>query len=886
MIVRNLTKSTIYAEDIDFYIPYDENDREIKLSPDMLKRSRALKSAIISGMLDVVSYNDDEQIEIALIYLRNKKLNELKNENKSKEEIEDNHQIEIVEIPQLSQGNNIDVKINGLMYDDSGYAKVNRNLVFKLIQAGCRVKINPKSGKSKLTAEELQELVPLEKTQLSKKYINIDSSIPIFGENVGGKYQILYTTIESYTVPKQLVDCCELYQEVWVTSPFAQLILKKYINKPIYVIPAGVDELLYREDGPAFVFKPNVKDFVFISVFGWSYRKGYDVLLKSYFDEFSSDDNVTLLIMSKYQGNTSRFHKNKIKEDIEKIMREFPNKNLPHLLRHCQIVAEKDMPKMYRAANCFIICSRGEGSCTVPETQIVTSNGLKSIDSICEGDLVLTHNGNFKQVTQTTYRYIDEDIYEIFSSMNCDSIKLTKEHPVLILHKEKCYKHGKRILQNFIIENCEWTKPDEISIGDFVAFPLNFVKNNGLNTLKLTNYLNKDNTIEENDLLYRKIKNHFGSDRQSKHGNCVAVPNNINITQELLRFLGLYIAEGWSGYSHQKNSKGSVYFSFHKKEVEYISFVKNIIKNIFNSKSSCSNYQRDSHENRFTIVTHNTLLAELLHKLCGTGSHNKHLPDFVWQLSKEQIKSLLQGIFEGDGSFYANLSSPSLSLSTASKTLSEEVMLILRSIGISPCRQYKKERGYLISIKGEQLNDLKIKECVYPKNKKKNNVSQKTDKIVFLPVKKIIKQNYLGRVHNLEIDQDNTYATNNFIVHNCLPPVEASLCGLPVIMTNVSGQQMYLRPDNAYLIEPDQIVKMSSGKLHIHYWDNQEFPDLTSKSVIDQVKSTMRSVINDYEEAKRRNRKMQQLILSNFTWTHTANAALERLKAIKKQLGD
>lgn len=481
MKVRNLTNNTMYADDIDFYIPFEEGS-EIDLAPDMLKRSRALKSFILNGMLDVIQYDDSEQVESALMYLRNKKLAELRQETQSTKEATISDNSPIIESPKLSTGDQIEVKIHGLFYDDSGYGKVNRNLAIKLHQAGCRVKISPKNSKNQLTSDDLSEIVSLEKTQISKKYIQIDSVIPTFGEIAGGKYRILYTTIESYTIPKQFLDCCELYHEIWVTSPWSASILKKHLDKPIYVIPAGVDENLYREDGQTFMLKPNVKDFVFISVFSWSYRKGYDALLKAYFDEFSADDNVTLLIMSKYQGNVSRYHRNKIKEDIEKIMKEFPNKDLPHLLRHSQVIAEKDMPKMYRAAQCFVLPSRGEGS-----------------------------------------------------------------------------------------------------------------------------------------------------------------------------------------------------------------------------------------------------------NLCA---------------------------------------------------------------------------------------------------------------------------------------------------------VEAAMCGLPVIMTNCSGQQMYLRSDNSYMIEIDQLITVKPGTFHIHYWDGQEFPALTSDKFHSDLKSAMRSVFNNYEEAKRRNRRMQQLILSNFTWTHTANTAIDRLKEIKKKLGD
>ncbi|KKK47877.1 hypothetical protein LCGC14_3150770, partial [marine sediment metagenome] len=133
------------------------------------------------------------------------------------------------------------------------------------------------------------------------------------------------------------------------------------------------------------------------------------------------------------------------------------------------------------------------------------------------------------------------------------------------------------------------------------------------------------------------------------------------------------------------------------------------------------------------------------------------------------------------------------------------------------------------------------------------------------------------------VEHDNSYVTD-FIVHNCLPPVEASLCGVPVIMTNVSGQQMYLREDNAFLIEMDHLAEVKTGQMHLHYWDGQKFPALTSPEVLNQLKKAMRYVVEHPEEAQKRNRRLQKLIKEEYTWNNTANAAIRRLREIKKEI--
>lgn len=358
MRVINISGNTLYAEDIDTHFPF-QNKKTETLDTEMLKRSKCLRSFIVSGLFEIVDYDQQEQIEISISYLSKK----YKANSPAKTIAAELPEAEADPEP-INQ--NIEVKIHGVFYDASGYAKVNRNFAMALHDMGYQVKIDPRRTLNQMKEGELKPIVALEKTKLSKNYIQIDSVIPTFAETYNAKYKVLYSTIESYSVPKQFTDCCELYDEIWLTSPFSVEVLKKYTNKPVYCVPAGVDEDLYTEYGEAFDLSGSTKDFVFLSVFGWGYRKGYDVLLRAYFDEFSDKDNVSLLIMSRYQSGNNRSQKEKIKTDIDKIQQEFHGKKLPHVVRLGKVLSEEDMPKLYRACNSFVLLSRGEGSALPP----------------------------------------------------------------------------------------------------------------------------------------------------------------------------------------------------------------------------------------------------------------------------------------------------------------------------------------------------------------------------------------------------------------------------------------------------------------------------------------------------------------------------------------
>jgi glycosyltransferase involved in cell wall biosynthesis len=381
MKIINKSKNTIYIEDIDFYLPY-EDGRTHEVDPDLLKRSRGLRSAIISPSVDIVHHNPSERIETAIVYLKQKAATEFfgsetDSMSEPKEELPDPPSLDVID-------DEIEIKFHGIFYDASGYSKVNRNVAHKLSEMGFKLQVDAKMGRNQLTENEISEFMHLERTELSRNHIRIDSVVPSFSEMGTGRYKILYTTIESYTIPNQFIEGCQFYDEIWLTSPWSAALLKEHIkDKPIHAITTGVDTELYCENGSRYDFRPNIKDFVFISVFSWNYRKGWDVLTRAYFDEFSEADNVSLMIVSRYQSGRSKHEKNKPRTDIETIMDEFPNKDLPHLVRYGKVIREQDMPKLYRSANCFVLPTRGEGGGLPPLEASMC--GLPVIMTNCSG---------------------------------------------------------------------------------------------------------------------------------------------------------------------------------------------------------------------------------------------------------------------------------------------------------------------------------------------------------------------------------------------------------------------------------------------------------------------------------------------------------------------
>lgn len=485
MKVINNTKNTVWVEDVDFYLKY-LNGEISDIDTDLLKRSRQLRSYIVKCPdIDIVEIDEEQQIEVSMRYLKEKQKSSTPKKDKPKQpkpskkasnKVDDPKPVSVKKpepkpepekppkIADLQKVlSDVEVKLHGMFYDAGGYSKVNRNLALKLKESGCKVHVSAKKSTNHLNAEELKPIVELERTRLTRNHISIDSIIPSFSEMSGGRHKVLYTTVESYSVPDQFLQCCGSYNEVWVTSDWSKSILSKYIDRPVHSMPTGVDHELYTEHGPKFDFRPNIKGFVFISVFGWSYRKGYDVLLKSYLDEFSGNDDVSLLIVSRYQTGVSQFHKNKIRDDINKIIAQFPStKNLPHITRYGHIVPEKDMPMLYRASDCFILTSRGEGGCLPPLEASLC--GLPVIMTNCSGQQQYLRQDNSYMIDidaiteiqpgQMHLHYWDGQKFPALVSP--EVIRQTRAHMRYVYENRDEAKKKNKNLQRLILENYTW----------------------------------------------------------------------------------------------------------------------------------------------------------------------------------------------------------------------------------------------------------------------------------------------------------------------------------------------------------------------------------------------------------------------------------------------
>ena len=98
------------------------------------------------------------------------------------------------------------------------------------------------------------------------------------------------------------------------------------------------------------------------------------------------------------------------------------------------------------------------GPCLAPGTMVQTITGLKPIEEIQVGDLVLTHTGNWRKVTKTYKRWYEGPIVKV--KHQGVTIRITPDHPVLGCHRS-----------NGAMEPITWVRMGEVRDSFLFAFP-------------------------------------------------------------------------------------------------------------------------------------------------------------------------------------------------------------------------------------------------------------------------------------------------------------------------------------------------------------------------------------------------------------------------------
>jgi len=317
----------------------------------------------------------------------------------------------------------------GPHYEYTGYGRMNRRNVIGLLDRGWNAKIEAMRCPIDIPKEEMkffQSLLSSEKEKgipifMGKDVVKIVCWLPL--KNIPKFFHnVIYTMMETRGVNQDFVNTCnEFYDSCWVpTSYYANVFEESGIKIPINTIPIGIDEIyspLNIKDNLKLKYKVYYKNglfpsdpfgYKFLSVFRWSYRKGFDVLIKSFLREFSSKDNVCLVISSKHaSGIMDKRFTDAMENDILRLVEEHSLGNSAPIYWTKDNISYEDMPTLYSMSDCFCLASRGEGQALPPLE--ATRMGLPCI--------IPYHTGFTDYVSEKTCYQIDVDEWVVCNSI-------------------------------------------------------------------------------------------------------------------------------------------------------------------------------------------------------------------------------------------------------------------------------------------------------------------------------------------------------------------------------------------------------------------------------------------------------------------------------------
>lgn len=403
--------------------------------------------------------------------------------------------------------------------------------------------------------------------------------------------------------------------------------------------------------------------------------------------------------------------------------------------------------------------------CFLPLQPIYTTGGVKSFVDVKPGDMVLTHKAHIHRVLNLQIRQYDGDILRI-KAWGVEDQVCTPEHPLLVREVTRT-EVKKGVWEDNV--TCEFRRADELFREKYWRTYATKRSQDRSNKRRYRFYLcvprlpvNEYTSIDLVDKIFPPgvsveplldperglITSAIYTAKGYRTTVVVNLPVFLDMDEELLWIMGLWLAEGSALNGGPHFSLAADEYHFYERIAAY--FARFDIKTSFRMRDGSGESRP---RQAMDVQVYSNFFGRLFVNLFGTGFGKKKIPD-VWlhRLNREQAKSLLNGLYDGD----AKCGEQRSYLKLANRTLVWQARLLMTKLDIP---QYSAVTE-LPGVDGRQTS------YTIRRRETGHFYYDYDDEYIYLPVYAVEKDRYSGEVYNMEVEGDNSYYTG-VAVHNC-----------------------------------------------------------------------------------------------------------------------
>ena len=361
-------------------------------------------------------------------------------------------------------------------------------------------------------------------------------------------------------------------------------------------------------------------------------------------------------------------------------------------------------------------------NCFEAGTLIETPSGLREIQYFSPGDSVVDGYGNERIVEKTFERRVSTEFTSIKTHGNSMGVTATSNHKLPV------YRNLGTSYSPILGEASE-EEIGTIEKGDLVRKSIR--------------------PLPQEPLRYLEVPwktNVFGPKKD--------LPPYIEVTDEFLFSLGLYLAEGCTSKGRQ------VQYCLNTDEIEIGHRVCKYWQGLLGVNYSL--YGRTGSEKNVVFEIYSSHLADFFDRICGHGCENKRIPEqLYYRLSENQVRALLFGLFAGDG--HKEKLYSSVVLPITSTELVYQAYNLLLSCGYGASLMHRDARVGKDGITRKPVTTVRY----WPGGEVPRGMIRDKDAI-YTVVKQVEKVTRDTVVYNLEVQVEHSYIANGFSVNNCI----------------------------------------------------------------------------------------------------------------------